>query len=146
MALDSFLGFLCYVLGTKLGGVLLLRMCHKAMPFVIWRVGWPQDVANMRKKLKSLSFSRVSEVALGHLFRVPLLRFGHEIRFVLCRCACATKPCPLWFGGLVGRKIWQTCVTSWKVLVLGGLVGRKMWQTCVTSWKVSALVGFQKWR
>ena len=28
--------------------------------------------ANMRKKLKSLSFSRVSEVALGPLFRVPL--------------------------------------------------------------------------
>ena len=51
------------------------------MPFVIWRAGWPQDVANMRKKLKSLSFSRVSEVALGPLFRVPLLRFGHEIRW-----------------------------------------------------------------
>jgi hypothetical protein len=28
--------FLCYhVLGTKLGGALLLRMCHKAMHFVI---------------------------------------------------------------------------------------------------------------
>ena len=51
------------------------------MPFVIWRAGWPQDVANMRKKLKSLSFSRVSEVAFGPLFRVPLLRFGHEIRW-----------------------------------------------------------------
>ena len=72
------------------------------MPFVIWwaswpqdmanlrnklksvsfrRAGWPQDVANMRNKLKSLSFSRVSEVALGPLFRVPLLRFGHEIRW-----------------------------------------------------------------
>ena len=58
-------------------------MCHKAMPFVIWRVCWPQDVANMRKKLKSLSFSRGSEVALdaflGFLF--PLLCFGHEIRW-----------------------------------------------------------------
>ena len=30
---------------------------------------------------KSLSFSRVSEVALGPLFRVPLLRFRHEIRW-----------------------------------------------------------------
>ena len=28
-----FLGFMCYVLGTKLGGVLLLRMCRKGMPF-----------------------------------------------------------------------------------------------------------------
>ena len=46
-----------------------------------WRAGWPQDVANLRNKLKSLSFSRVSEVALGPLFRVPLLRFGHEIRW-----------------------------------------------------------------
>ena len=46
-----------------------------------WRVGWPQDVANLRNKLKSLSFSRVSEVAFGPLFRVPLLRFGHEIRW-----------------------------------------------------------------
>ena len=69
------------LLGTKLGGVLPLRMCHKAMLFVIWRVCWPQDVANLRNKLKSLSFSRVSEVALGPLFRVPLLRFGHEIRW-----------------------------------------------------------------
>ena len=36
------------------------------MPFVIWRTGWQQDVANMRNKLKSFSFSfsRVSEVAL----------------------------------------------------------------------------------
>ena len=28
-----FFGFMCYVLGTKLGGVLLLRMCRKGMPF-----------------------------------------------------------------------------------------------------------------
>ena len=48
---------------------------------MIWRAGWSQDVANMRKKLKSLSFSWVSEVAFGPLFRVPLLRFGHETRW-----------------------------------------------------------------
>ena len=62
--------FLCYFLGTKLGG-------------------WPQDVANLRNKLKSLSFSRVSEMALGPLFRVPLLRFGHKIR---CCFAVAHVP------------------------------------------------------
>ena len=45
-------------------------MCHQAMPFVIWRAGWPQDVANLRNKLKSFSFSRVSEVALGPVFRI----------------------------------------------------------------------------
>ena len=38
--------------------------------FCDWRAGWPQDVANMRNKLKSLSFSPVSEVALG-----PFLSF-----------------------------------------------------------------------
>ena len=46
-----------------------------------WRVCWPQDLANMRNKLKSLSFSRFSQVALGPFFRAPLLRFGHEIRW-----------------------------------------------------------------
>ena len=29
MTLGPFLGFLCYVLGTKLGGVLLFRMCFE---------------------------------------------------------------------------------------------------------------------
>ena len=33
--------------------------------FCDWRASWPQDVANMGNKLKSFSFSRVSEVALG---------------------------------------------------------------------------------
>ena len=38
--------------------------------FCDWQAGWPQDVANLRNKLKSFSFSRVSEVALDPLFRV----------------------------------------------------------------------------
>ena len=42
------MGFLCYVLGTKLGSVLLLRMRHKAMQLVLGRLGH-EDVANMRK-------------------------------------------------------------------------------------------------
>jgi len=43
-------------LGTKLGGVLLLRMHHKAMQLVLGRLArWPQDVANLRKKLKSFN-------------------------------------------------------------------------------------------
>ena len=37
-ALGTFLGFLCYVLGTKLGCVLLLRMRHKAMQVVFGRL------------------------------------------------------------------------------------------------------------
>ena len=35
--------------------------------FCDWRAGWLQDVANLRNKLKSLSFSRVSEVALRNV-------------------------------------------------------------------------------
>ena len=50
VALAPFLGFLCCVWGMKLGGVLLLRMCHKAMPFVIWRVCWPQTCCKKAEK------------------------------------------------------------------------------------------------
>ena len=38
VTLGLFLGFLCYVLGTKLGGVLLLRMRHKVMQLVLGRL------------------------------------------------------------------------------------------------------------
>ena len=38
MTLDPFLVFFCYVLGTKLGAVLLLRMRHKAMQLVPGRL------------------------------------------------------------------------------------------------------------
>ena len=79
-----------------------------------WRVCWPQDVANMRNKLKSLSFSRVSEGTLGPFlgflcnvlpfFWGPLLRFGHEISFFFA----------VVIGGFVGRKMWQTGrASSW---------------------------------
>ena len=38
VTLGPFLGFLCYVLGTKLGAVLPLRMRHKAMQLVLGRL------------------------------------------------------------------------------------------------------------
>ena len=38
MTLDPFLVFFCYVLGTKLGAVLPLRMRHKAMQLVLGRL------------------------------------------------------------------------------------------------------------
>ena len=38
MTLGPFLVFFCYVLGTKLGAVLLLRMRHKAMQVVLGRL------------------------------------------------------------------------------------------------------------
>ena len=56
--------FRCYVLGTKFGGVLLLRM--------------------RLKKLESFSFIQFEEGFrrdIRYFFGVPLLRFGHEIRW-----------------------------------------------------------------
>ena len=38
MMLGPFLVFFCYVLGTKLGAVLPLRMRHKAMQLVLGRL------------------------------------------------------------------------------------------------------------
>ena len=59
----------------------------------------------MRNKLKSLSFSRVSEVTLGPFFRVPSLRFVHENRWCFAVAhACATKPFPLLLAGLLAAR------------------------------------------
>ena len=108
------------LLGTKLGGVLPLRMCHKAMLFVICRVCWPQDVANLRNKLKSLSFSRVSEVALDSFLGFLCYVLGTKLGGVLPLRMCH-KAVPFVIGGLVGCKMWQTCITSWKVSKLKSL-------------------------
>ena len=93
------------------------------MPFVIWRVGWPQDVANMRKKLKSLSFSRVSEVAFGPLFRVPLLRFGHEIRwcFAVAHVLQSHAFCDWRAGWLLCRISYQKILSRFSNIHVGFL-------------------------
>ena len=113
MALGPFLGFLCYVLSTKLGRVLPLRMCHKAMPYAFcdWRASWPQDVANMRNKLKSFSFSRVSGVALGSFVGFLCYVLGTKLGGVLPLRMCH-KVMPFVIGRLVGRTMWQARVTS----------------------------------
>ena len=104
VALGCFWGFLCCGFGHEIRWCFAVAHVPQNHAFRDWRAGWPQDVANLRNKLKSLSFSRVSEVALGPLFRVPLLRFGHEIRWCFCRCACATKPCLLWLAGWLAAR------------------------------------------
>ena len=68
MTLGLFLRFLCYVLGTKLGAVLPLRMRHKAMQLVLCRVAG-------YKTEKSHFLSRVSEVTLGPF----LVFFGYVL-------------------------------------------------------------------
>ena len=74
--------FLCYdVLGTKLGGALLLCMCQKAMPFVIGgravarckvarlkafqSEGFSKRQESYAKGSEKMFFSRVSEATLG---------------------------------------------------------------------------------
>ena len=85
MTLGPFLGFLCYVLGTKLDSVLPLRMRHKGMQLVLGRFAGHKTersqfyrslklksqlclAGSLATKLKSLNFiqfySRVSEVTL----------------------------------------------------------------------------------
>ena len=77
-----------------------------------WRAGWPQDVANLRNKLKSLSFSRVSEVALGPLFRVPLLRFGHEIRWCFAVAHVPQRHALCDLAGWLVARCSEQCVKS----------------------------------
>ena len=54
MTLDPFLVFFCYVLGTKLGAVLPLRMRHKAMQLVLGRLaGHKTEKFQFYKKLNN---------------------------------------------------------------------------------------------
>ena len=54
VTLDPFLVFFCYVLGTKLGAVLPLRMRHKAMQLVLGRLaGHKTGKSQFYKKLNN---------------------------------------------------------------------------------------------
>ena len=73
MTLGPFLRFLCYVLGTKLGAVLPLRMRHKAMQLVLGRLaGYKTEKSHFFLKSDFRSDVRP-------FFGLLLLRFGHEI-------------------------------------------------------------------
>ena len=54
MTLGPFLGFLCYVLGTKLGGALLFRMCSKE-----------QQAGSSRQQQVAAGSSRQQQAAAG---------------------------------------------------------------------------------
>ena len=73
----------------------------------IVRAKWIQDAANMRKKLKSLSFSKVSGEALGTFLGFLCTKLG-GVSLVRMR----HKAMHLVLGRLAGRKMWQTCVKS----------------------------------
>ena len=115
-AFGFFLRFRCYVFGTKLGGVLLLRMRPKSHTACAWQARWLQDVANMRKKLKKLKsfrFSRVSEGALGTFLRFRCYVLGTKLDGVLL-LHMRPKAMQLVLGRLAGCKMWQTCVKTEK--------------------------------
>ena len=95
MTLGLFLRFLCYVLGTKLGAVLPLRMRHKAMQLVLCRVAG-------YKTEKSHFFKSGFRSDVRPFFGVLWLRFGHVIR---CRCGCVTKLCSLCLAGSLETKV-----------------------------------------
>ena len=48
---------LCYVFGHEIRLCFALADASQSHVACAWQARWPQDVANMRKKLKSLSFS-----------------------------------------------------------------------------------------
>ena len=74
MMLGPFLVFFCYVLGTKLGAVLPLRMRHKAMQLVLGRLaGNKTEKSQFYPSFNSILFQ------FRPFFGVLLLRFGHEI-------------------------------------------------------------------
>ena len=73
MTLGPFLRFLCYVLGTKLGAVLPLRMRHKAMQLVLCRLAG-------YKTEKSLFFFKSGfRSDVRPFFGLLLLRFGTKL-------------------------------------------------------------------
>ena len=64
---------------------------------------WPQDVANMHTKLKSLSFSRVSVGMLGTFFGFLCYVFRTTL-VVFCCCECVTKLCSLCLAGSLAAR------------------------------------------
>ena len=86
VTLGPFLGFLCYVLDTKLGGGLLFRMCfEKGVWLFVSCFGGcliaaaPQQHHSSHQQLHQQQYGFRSDVR--PFFGVPLLRFGHEIRW-----------------------------------------------------------------
>ena len=83
MTLGPFLVFFCYVLGTKLGAVLPLRMRHKAMQLVLGRLAgnkseksqFYQSFNQSKVSILFQFYSRVSEVTLGPFLRVLCATF-----------------------------------------------------------------------
>ena len=91
VTLGLFLGFLCYVLGTKLGGVLLFRMCFEKG---VWLFVAAASSSRQRQAAAKLQFySRGFRSDVRPFFGVPLLRFGYEIRWCFAVSDVFRKGC-----------------------------------------------------
>ena len=100
VTLGLFLGFLCYVLGTKLGGVLLFRMCFEKG---VWLFVAAASSSRQRQAAAKLQFySRVSEVTLGPFLGFLCYVLGTKLGGVLLFRMCFEKGVWLFvscFGG-----------------------------------------------
>ena len=106
--------FRCYVLGTKIRGCFAAADASQSHAACAWQARWLQDVANMRKKLKKLksfSFCRVSEGALGIFLQFLCYVLGTKLGGVLL-LRMRPKAMQLVLGRLAGCKMWQTCVKN----------------------------------
>ena len=138
VTLGPFLVFFCYVLGTKLGAVLPLRMRHKAMQVVLGRLAGDKTEKSQFLSKFQLNFisilqlySKVSEVTLG-----PFLVF---FCYVL--------------GTKLGAGLLLRMRHKAMQLVLGRLAGNKIEKSqfyqsfnSILFQFYNFIVGFQKWR
>ena len=108
--LGPFLVFFCYVLGTKLGAALPLRMRHKAMQLVLGRLAG--DKTEKSQFLSKFQFnfisilqfySRVSEVTLGPFLVFFCYVLGTKLGAVL-PLRMRHKAMQLVLGRLAGHK------------------------------------------
>ena len=111
MMLGPFLVFFCYVLGTKLGAVLPLRMRHKAMQVVLGRLAGDKTEKSQFLSKFQLNFisilqlySRVSEVTLGPFLVFFCYVLGTKLGAVLL-LRMRHKAMQLVLGRLAGNKI-----------------------------------------
>ena len=116
--LGTFLRFLCYVFGTKLGGVLPLRISHKAMQLVLGSKIWQTWVKSWKVSV-SVGFHKG---ALGTFLGFLCYVCVHEIRLCFA-VADASQSHVAVLGRVAGCKMWQTCVKNWKSQFYSVLVG-----------------------
>ena len=108
MMLGPFLVFFCYVLGTKLGAALPLRVRHKAMQLVLGRLAGDKTEKSQFLSKFQLNFisilqlySRVSEVTLGPFLVFFCYVLGTKLGSVL---PLRNKVMQLVLGRLAGNK------------------------------------------